>query len=215
MIYHSPSPFEIGAFDVDAANEVALQIANGDYVLDLNDANSISGRLVVDRDEDTEKLLERIGFYNSQDEDYNLVRTRLYAQNFAEIHKPSFPGLSWHIDSEIMQKDNTAVRQEFDLNFGSNYHPTEYVIGDIDLTDAHEFGQNFLGRELDTTSVLYWGAKLVGLAVEEAKRSRTAEVLTMEPGILYRIQKGTVHRMQNFDDDLVYQTRFCVEQYLI
>lgn len=215
MIYHSPSPFEIGAFDIDATNDVALEIANGDYIIEENDANYVSGRLVVDRDEDTEKLLEKIGFYNSQDQDHSLIRTRLYAQNFAQIHRPSFPGLSWHVDSEIIQNDDMTTRLMFDLNFGSNHHPTEYVVGDIDLTSAHEFGQKFLGTQLDAPSVLYWCVRLAGLAVEEAKEKGTAEVLTMEPGILYRIQKGTVHRMQNFDDDKIYQTRFCIEQYQI
>lgn len=216
MIHVSPSPIEVGVFDIAESQMVVQEILRGDMP---TTSTEYSGRMVIDDAVDVACTLQRIELMKIDESlpQRQKLRTRIYAQNFAEIDEEKFPGLAWHIDVAGQSSMNC---DPMDFYFGSSTHPTELFVGILDLTEARRHLNQQYKEQFDVfpdkpAMIIRWAPELAAQAIGESVEKGNGYVLEAHPGVLYKIEKGIVHRMQPFEKDRIYPARFCIEQYLV
>lgn len=217
MIHVSSAPVEVGVFDVQESLVLAEEIRANKYPVELTQS---SGRFVLNNNADVDTALTRlelIKISDFDDSESQQLRNRIYAQDFAEIDPVNFAGLPWHIDGS-----STSIidKEPFDFYFGSSNHPMQWFEGALDLSEAYRFVTNKYsadGFEVPNNPItlLLLAQEHSLQAISEAEQKGDGSVCTAVEGVLYRVERGTIHRMQPYDADVIYPARLCIEQYLI
>jgi hypothetical protein len=145
------------------------------------------------------------------------VRTRACSQ-YMEDMSGNFNARKYHID--VDDSNEKRAPKPFDFRFGVTDHGTEVVVGDIDMSDvvrlAHKTEEL---EEIDFANNLhllfYHFSNSSQIAVENALASGSASPVILDPGVLYGMPNGSVHRVQPFVAGQITEPRFTIEQYLL
>jgi hypothetical protein len=217
MIYVSPPFIEVGVFDAEEAEKVAVEIIDGIY---QSKATLHSGRLVVAEAVNPD-IEARIDLITKEDilgaTDRQELRTRTYAQILDEINEKKFPGLPWHVDYVGNPYVNSKLME---FSFGSSSHPTQYFVGSVDFEGVAENIREELSEAFEDDAVfelpslLMLGGSLIQNAIDESVAIGAGQIVEAHPGVLYKIPKGSIHKMQDFNPDDEHAPRFCIEKYL-
>ena len=215
MSHVSQKSLEVGSFDVESAEEVALAIIGGEFDCMYE---TPSARHVVDTAAHDE-IIDAIG-YIVMPEDTGRpqnLRTKIYAQELGKASS-SFIGLRPHID--IDNKERSNPRTLIDFYFGFSSHPLDVYYGDIDIAIG-DFEKHLhvvyadVPNELEQELLNQFGVVPPKSMADAVATGRLKPQQNITAGGVYLNHAGAVHNMAPIDRSVDYPPRLCIEQYLV